>query len=172
MNTFDWLFQRIRWFRAIFNCVKSYLGLLCFCITSLCDWSSKFASLTLPIRCKTKTTHDLVVAFFPLFWQFGCFYFDFSLALKGIFLFFWLLWFQFYNTVDMRDLSNQSKVRLQPIVTWSQTRCHVITRPQSSYCKCSSAPCGTFLVILLAVVKILLLGLCYKIKKRKKFNAQ
>ena len=63
MNTSDWLFQRIRWFRAIFNCVKSYLGLLCFCITSLCDWSSKFASLTLPIRCKTKTTHDLVVAF-------------------------------------------------------------------------------------------------------------
>ena len=28
--------------------------------TSLCDWSKRIASLSQPIRCKTKTNHDLV----------------------------------------------------------------------------------------------------------------
>ena len=38
-----------------------------------------------PIRCKTKTIYDLVARVFPRFWQFAL-YFEFSLALKGIFL--------------------------------------------------------------------------------------
>ena len=35
-----------------------------------------------PIRCKTKSNHDLVARVFPRFWQFGCFYFELSLALN------------------------------------------------------------------------------------------
>ena len=46
----------------------------------------KLASLSQPIRCKTKTNHDLVCRVFPGFGQIGWFHFEFSLALQGIFL--------------------------------------------------------------------------------------
>ena len=35
------------------------------CFTSLCDWFRKLAQLSQPIRCKTKTNHDLVARVFP-----------------------------------------------------------------------------------------------------------
>ena len=43
------------------------------------------ATLFQPIRCKTKINHNLVARVFPRFRQFGCVYFDFSLALQSIF---------------------------------------------------------------------------------------
>ena len=55
--------------------------------TLLCGWSRKLAQLSEPVRHKTKTNHDLVALVFPRFRQFLCFYFEFSLALKDIFLF-------------------------------------------------------------------------------------
>ena len=36
-----------------------------FCFTSLCDCSIKLASLSLPIRCYTKTSRNLVTCVFP-----------------------------------------------------------------------------------------------------------
>ena len=41
------------------------MGLLCFCFTSLCDWSVKLVLLSQPIRWKSKTNRDLVVCVFP-----------------------------------------------------------------------------------------------------------
>ena len=46
----------------------------------------KVTQLSQPIRCKSKTNHDLVARVFPRFRQFGYFYFEFSLALKVVFL--------------------------------------------------------------------------------------
>ena len=79
------------------------------CFTSLCDWFRKLAQLSQPIRCKTKTNHDLVARVFPRFRQFG-FCFEFSLALKGIFLSsYWLLWlFRFgFTTLNRKALCFQ-----------------------------------------------------------------
>ena len=42
-------------------------GLLWFCFISLCNRSRKLASLSQPIRCKTKTNRDLVTCVFPRF---------------------------------------------------------------------------------------------------------
>ena len=61
---------------------RSSLKLHCFCFTSHCYWCRKLASLPRPIRCKSKTNHDLVARIFPRFRQFGSFYSEFSLALK------------------------------------------------------------------------------------------
>ena len=66
-------------------------GLHRFRFTSLCDWSRELASLSLPIRRKTKANHNLVARVFPRLRQFGCCRFPaltavwlFSLVLKGI----------------------------------------------------------------------------------------
>ena len=61
---------------------QSSLKLHCFCFTSHFYWCRKLASLPRPIRCKSKTNHDLVARIFPRFRQFGSFYSEFSLALK------------------------------------------------------------------------------------------
>ena len=90
----------------------SRLGWLC--LTSLCDWSTKLAPLSQPIRCKTKTNHDLVTCVFPRFRQFSWINFDFSLALKSILKSsdfpLWLLWFGFYVKfyVCFRDTQSKS----------------------------------------------------------------
>ena len=55
------------------NRVKSFPGLHWFCFTSLCDWSRKLTPLSQPIRCKTKTKHDLLARVFPRFRMFGRF---------------------------------------------------------------------------------------------------
>ena len=60
--------------------IKSDAGLLWFCFTSLCDWSKKLVSQSQPIKCKTKTKHDLVTRVFPRFKEVACFYSVFSLA--------------------------------------------------------------------------------------------
>ena len=60
---------------------KAKTRLHLFCLTSLCDWSGN-APLSQPIRCETKTNHNLVARVFPRFGQFGCFYSEFSLALN------------------------------------------------------------------------------------------
>ena len=52
-------------------------------------WSTNLTSLSLLIRCKTKTNPDLVARVFPRFRPFGRFNFVFSLASKGFFPFFW-----------------------------------------------------------------------------------
>ena len=69
----------------------------------------KLAPLFQPIGCKTKAYHDLVARVFPRFKQFGCFEFDFSLGVIGIFpssdWLLWLLWFWFYEI--------QSKIALK-----------------------------------------------------------
>ena len=60
--------------------VKSNPGSHWFCSTPLCDWSRKLTLFFQPIRCQTRTNHDLVAHVFPRFGQFGCFYFEFSLV--------------------------------------------------------------------------------------------
>ena len=55
--------------------------------------SKKLASLCQKSESKPKTNHDLVARVFPRFRQFGCFYLEFSLALRDIFLSSdWTLW--------------------------------------------------------------------------------
>ena len=49
--------------------------LFCFCFSSVCDWSKELAPCSPPIRCKTKTNHELRSK------QFGQFCIKFSLAL-------------------------------------------------------------------------------------------
>ena len=44
--------------------VESYPGFHWFCLITLCDWSKNLAPLSQPIRCKTKTNHDLVTHVF------------------------------------------------------------------------------------------------------------
>ena len=50
---------------------------------------------------QTWANYDLVACIFPCFKKFWCFYFESSLALKGIFLsfdwLFWLIWFWVYD---------------------------------------------------------------------------
>ena len=97
--------------------VENNLGLPWFCFTSLCDWSRILAPLCQPIRCKTKSNHDLVARVFPRFEHFVCFYFDFLLALIGIFLSSeWplLLQLRFYDTHSKSSLKIKfSKASLQ-----------------------------------------------------------
>ena len=57
-----------------------------FCFLSLCYWSKKLAPLSQPIKCKTKTNHDLVIRVFPRFGKFVWFNFEFSLVLRSILL--------------------------------------------------------------------------------------
>ena len=56
-------------------------------LPSICDWSRNLAPLYQPIICKIETNHDLVARVFPRFREFGCFHFEFSLALQGILIF-------------------------------------------------------------------------------------
>ena len=49
-----------------------------------CDWSRKLVPFSQPIRCKIKANNDLVTRVFPRSRQSGCFYSEFSLALKSI----------------------------------------------------------------------------------------
>ena len=58
--------------------VERNLGLVCFCRTSVYDWSIKLALLPQPIRCKIKTKNVLVARVFPRFNHFSHFYFEFS----------------------------------------------------------------------------------------------
>ena len=44
-----------------------------FSFPSVCDWSSKLAPPSGPIRCKTKANYDLVARVFRSFELFGCF---------------------------------------------------------------------------------------------------
>ena len=53
---------------------------------TLFDWSRKLGRPSQPIRYKIKTNHDLIPRVFPRFRQFGCHYFEFSLAMTGILL--------------------------------------------------------------------------------------
>ena len=56
-------------------------------LPSICDWARNLAPLYQPIICKIETNHDLVARVFPRFREFGCFHFEFSLALQGILIF-------------------------------------------------------------------------------------
>ena len=67
--------------RAIF-----FPGLHWFWFTMHCDWSRKLAPPSQPIRCKTKTNHDLVTHVFPRLSPVTCVYFEFLLAPSDIFL--------------------------------------------------------------------------------------
>ena len=97
--------------RAIFKRVSQVIQdrtdfyLLC----SVIGPERKLAPLFQPIRGKNKTYHDLVARVFPRFKQFGCFEFDFSLGVIGIFSssnwLLWLLWFWFHEI--------QSKIALK-----------------------------------------------------------
>ena len=83
--------------------IKSDAGLLWFCFTSLCDWSRKLVSQSQPIKCKTKTKHDLVTRVFPRFKEVACFYSVFSLANNHGNLFFLIgschhNWIWFFDT--------------------------------------------------------------------------
>ena len=64
---------------TIFNCVESNPVLLWFCLTLLCDWSRKLASLSLPIR-YTTTCNQSQSRFLG---SFNCLHFEFSLALTN-----------------------------------------------------------------------------------------
>ena len=54
---------------------------ICFCFSSLFDWSRKLAPFSQPITSKNKTNQDFVASVFPRFIrQFVRLYFEFSLA--------------------------------------------------------------------------------------------
>ena len=81
--------------RNFYLVVKSKTELPCFCFTLFCDWSTKHALLSQPIRCKTNPNRALVARAFPRFGfpafpavcLFVCFFsFEYSLALQGVFL--------------------------------------------------------------------------------------
>jgi len=50
---------------AVKNLEQFSNGLLWFCFTSFSDWLKKPLLLLQPIRCKTKTNHDLLACVFP-----------------------------------------------------------------------------------------------------------
>ena len=52
--------------KSPFN-VKSNPDWRWFCFSALCDWSGQLAPFSQPIRCKTRTNHDLSPAFFLRF---------------------------------------------------------------------------------------------------------
>ena len=71
---------------AIFNWVSKVVRhrFNWFYLTLLCDWSRKLAPSFEQIRCKNKNNCDaLVIRVFPRFKQFGCFHFEFSLAIDN-----------------------------------------------------------------------------------------
>ena len=78
--------------------VERNLGLVCFCRTSVYDWSIKLALLPQPIRCKIKTKNVLVARVFPRFNHFSHFYFEFSSERCFNFWPLRLLLFWFYDT--------------------------------------------------------------------------
>ena len=43
-----------------------------FCLTTVCDWSRKFAPISQPIKCKTKIDRDVVTCVFPRYREFAC----------------------------------------------------------------------------------------------------
>ena len=92
--------------RVFFN-ILSNLELLWFYFTMLCDWFKTIVLPTQPIRCKTKTNHDLVTHVFPCLAPVTCSCFELSLAHLVIYVCCdWplsLLWFWFYDT-QMRTL--------------------------------------------------------------------
>ena len=51
-----------------------------FFFTTFCDWFKKLAPPAQPIRCKTKTNHDLVTHVFPRLLPVTCICFEFSLV--------------------------------------------------------------------------------------------
>ena len=59
---------------------KSCLKFPWFCFTSLFDWSRKLSQLFKPIRCKSKTKHDLVTRVYPYFPALYAFLVVFSLS--------------------------------------------------------------------------------------------
>ena len=66
-------------------------GFLWFYLTLLCGWSRKLTLSSQASWCKTHTNHDLVACVFLRLSWFASFHFDFSLAVQGIFSFFWLV---------------------------------------------------------------------------------
>ena len=80
-----------KWMTKVFEeflefSVESKSILLWFSFTSFCDWSTKLAPLSQPIRCKTKTIATLSFAF-SRFRQFACFNLESSLATDDVNLF-------------------------------------------------------------------------------------
>ena len=73
--------------------VKRNLGLVCFCRTSVYDWSIKLALLPQPIRCKIKTKSVLVARALTISVTFIL-----SFHLKGVFNFWPLRLLLFYCT--------------------------------------------------------------------------
>ena len=53
-------------------------GIASFLLNSLCDWSSKVAPPSQPIKSRTKINSNLVTRVFPRFKQVASFYFEFS----------------------------------------------------------------------------------------------
>ena len=68
--------------------VESKSILLWFSFTSFCDWSTKLAPLSQPIRCKTKNNRDFVIRVFARFRQFACVNLESSLATDDLKSFF------------------------------------------------------------------------------------
>ena len=94
--------------------------LLWFCFTTLCDWFRNLAPLSQPIRCKTKTNHDLVACVFPRLAPMTCICFNFSLVHCVVYVFCdWsmlLLWFWFW----FHD--TQLKSSLMDVTDFTSTR--------------------------------------------------
>ena len=78
---------------------KSCLKFPWFCFTSLFDWSRKLSPLFKPIRCKSKTKHDLVTRVYPYFLALYAFLVVFSLSCH------WLLRVFFFLPVGHSELT-------------------------------------------------------------------
>ena len=79
-------YSRLLWYCSIF--FQCHFSGIAWVLPRSALWSvQKTRTTSPPIRCKTKTNHDLVAHVFPRFRQFCWFYFEFSLALRDIFLY-------------------------------------------------------------------------------------
>lgn len=90
--------------------------------SSLCDWSSKLALLSQPIRCWTEINHDLVAGVFPPLGLLGCCCceFSFTFLLNGYRV---TLALVLRNSIEKRSLSIQQ----------SNTRIKIRKRHETSY---------------------------------------
>ena len=82
-------------YRKIFNWVSKVIARwLWLCFTTLCDWLTKLATLSQPIKCKTKTNRASLSRVFPRLAPVTCICFEFWLVHCPV----CVCWFRFYGT--------------------------------------------------------------------------
>ena len=85
-------------------------------------WSRKLAPLSQPIRCKTKTNHDLAARVFSRFRNFGCFYFEFKyfpfFRLAVVISLLSVSWHLIENKLTCQVSNNCSRITFTFLLPW------------------------------------------------------